>query len=288
MVAKEILGTPVRLTMVLIAVLMVFCVPHGSARAAVIWSEDFDHLAPGTELTNANMPGWNVPTLGGSGRLYTTNESAASVPNAVHTYPSGRALMFHEATGANELLFSFYRRQKTNPVHYHSATAEIGFATNDDNNSSNQMTAPKVFFYMAAGAAGDGGTGDRNLGFYTQDAEGSSYVSRWDLLGVLSDSTWYDGLIRFEADDTLTFGYKALADTDFTLSGGHASLAGFTPHYVGVSVAQHQYTNGRTFLDSIVAADGVNVIPEPSTFAIWSLMGLSVIGIGWYRRRRAA
>ena len=30
------------------------------------------------------------------------------------------------------------------------------------------------------------------------------------------------------------------------------------------------------------------VIPEPSTCAIWSLLGLSLIGIGWYRRRRAA
>ena len=40
------------------------------------------------------------------------------------------------------------------------------------------------------------------------------------------------------------------------------------------------------YLDNISAV--VEPIPEPSTFAIWSLLGLSCIGVGWWRKRRAA
>lgn len=267
--------------MVVIAVLIAFGGLHGSACAATIWSEDFDSLSAGTVLTSANMPGWTFKgTEGGSTAIATTSDSAASSPNAVSHLGNGgsRGNMFHDATGVSELRFSFYRREKTNPVNYQTANTEIGFTSNQDLNIYNQMTGPKVIFYMEANQAASGAT----MGFYTQESEASPYVNRWDLLGVLDDSTWHDGLIRFETDSTLTFGYKALADTDFTLSGGHAPLAAFTPDYVGVSFSQHMFTNGRTYLDNI------NAVPEPSSVVSLITLGFCGLFFTWRRRRRAA
>ena len=38
----------------------------------------------------------------------------------------------------------------------------------------------------------------------------------------------------------------------------------------------------------IVEFDSPTVVPEPSTFAIWSLLGTLGITVGWWRRRRSA
>ena len=34
--------------------------------------------------------------------------------------------------------------------------------------------------------------------------------------------------------------------------------------------------------------DPISTIPEPNTLVIWSLLGTLAIGLGWWRRRKAA
>jgi hypothetical protein len=44
------------------------------------------------------------------------------------------------------------------------------------------------------------------------------------------------------------------------------------------------YTLG---MSPFIAYEG-GVVPEPTTFAIWSILGLAFAGIGWRHRRKAA
>ena len=280
MLVREMFWRQATLRIMLVSAVAALGVLAGNADATVLWSEDFDNLASGTVLTDANMPGWTMVSPV-SGEMMTTNESSASSPNAIRGCPSERGLMLHDATGVNELRFSFYRREKTN-ASYPSATAEIGFTSDAGIDAwYHIMNGPKIVFYSHA-------TAGEALGFYTREDINSPFVSQWDLLGVLSDSTWYDGLIRFENDGTLTFGYRALGDTDFVLSGAHASISGFSPTYVGVAAFQHSLTNGRAFLDNIIADDGASVVPEPTSVVSWTMLGICGLFFTWRRRRRSA
>lgn len=40
--------------------------------------------------------------------------------------------------------------------------------------------------------------------------------------------------------------------------------------------------------DDMTVGDVQQIVPEPSSLAVWSLVGLSFLGIGWWRRRKAA
>jgi hypothetical protein len=274
------------LPIVLIGVLMAFGALCGSADAAVVWSEDFDGVASGTVLTSANMPGWTFQgVLGGSTAIATTTNSAASNPNAISHLANGaaRGAMFHDAGGAIELQFSFLRRQQTNPVSYQNTTVEIALTTTDAIAGSNGLSGPRVEMVVDSRDA----TANPEFGFYVRDAS-NGVLSRWQLDNTLIDDGWYDGLIRLESDNTATFAYRAVGVTNFITSTGHALAAGFSPNYVGASLFAHRYTNGRTYLDNIVADDGANVVPEPSSVVTWIAFSLCGLAFTWRRRRQAA
>ena len=44
----------------------------------------------------------------------------------------------------------------------------------------------------------------------------------------------------------------------------------------------------NTYFSSEQGFGSPEVVPEPSTFAIWSLIGLTFAGIGWRRRRKVS
>lgn len=90
------------------------------------------------------------------------------------------------------------------------------------------------------------------------------------VITVANDTGIFDGVLP-SAGSPGTFSTTLgdiLLDYDFGDFGGHdlditASFSGGGSAYAGI-------------------------IPEPTSFAIWSLIGLSFVGFGWYRRRQAA
>jgi len=44
---------------------------------------------------------------------------------------------------------------------------------------------------------------------------------------------------------------------------------------------------GWTFVVNGSHAEGQNVIPEPTTMAVWSVLGMAGLGAGWWRRRKS-
>ena len=99
----------------------------------------------------------------------------------------------------------------------------------------------------------------------------------------LSLETWYHGRLVVQRDTIK--GYVG------HLNGTYLDTPMFTFDTSGIT-AEYAY-NGPIALKAIGGAtncyDNVIVapIPEPSTLAIWSLLGLCGVGIGWYRRRKA-
>ncbi len=79
--------------------------------------------------------------------------------------------------------------------------------------------------------------------------------------------------------DTTSFSVNGNQPYTFRASDGVSRFAGVTITNVDSS---------GIAIDNLRLDTSVVPIPEPSTFAIWSLLGLSCIGIGWWRKRKAA
>jgi hypothetical protein len=87
-----------------------------------------------------------------------------------------------------------------------------------------------------------------------------------------------------------------------SLSGAEAGLVGlwnFDEPLMSQNVIDSTANNNDGWLGSYASADSqdphrvagdplAGPIPEPCAFAVWSLMGLSFIGLRWFRRRKAA
>ena len=80
---------------------------------------------------------------------------------------------------------------------------------------------------------------------------------------------------------------------DADISGGPASPANTHSFSSTLALAKNDTLDfvagpsGNYYSDSTAVDLAIRSIPEPSTFAIWSIIGVCFIGIGWYRRRKA-
>ena len=119
----------------------------------------------------------------------------------------------------------------------------------------------------------------------TQNAQklqgGGSAGFEFDILVKWSEAAHNGGIQRFNGDDiekfTFAFTGVSAADFDFTNTGGANAHLG--AHIQGIP----DNTGGTT---SGAIKDGS--VPEPCTLAIWSLLGVCGMGIGWRRRKQTA
>lgn len=236
----------------------------------IIFSENFDSLPPDTPLTSENLPGWNVLTQ----PFWTAGDTSATPLNSISGSSAERSVMFHDACGISELRFSFLQTLGIVGNGGEHTTAEIGVTVGEQYVSYyNTLSGPRINFFI-----GSQNLGDRR--FAVNDFVNGENVtlSYWDI--SVSENVWYDGLIRIEADNTATFGYKLASDSQFTLSTGHTLPSSFIPTHVGI--AAFGGWSGRSRLDSVTA-----LVPEPSSLV---MAGLGFFGIsafaGWRRMKR--
>ena len=101
----------------------------------------------------------------------------------------------------------------------------------------------------------------------------------------------FDGLSGIFVDDFVASNSGGLSSPRGMVFGPDGNL--YVTGYLSNAVHRYDGSTG-IFIDRFAEMRRpfymtfTPVIPEPSTFAIWSLLGLSCIGVGWWRKRRAA
>jgi len=73
--------------------------------------------------------------------------------------------------------------------------------------------------------------------------------------------------------------------TPYLAVGSSTLVVRFDAETVGSSYSHIRLDN---FSLNVVTASDPSTIPEPSTLIIWSLLGVCGMGVGWWRRKRAA
>ena len=236
----------------------------GMADAGLLFSESFDEVPSGTEVSTGTLPGWTV--LRNS--FQVSNTTSASAPNALLGSESGhRGAMFHAATGITDLQFAFLRRANTAGVNA-GDSLEVGLTSGQQADAFDSLGAIGAHVEFFADA--------RDLGlqpgpqFLIFNSSGSG-ADVWDLSNVLTDNTWYEGLIHLNSNGTVSFGYKTLSAASFTTSPTFALPSGFVVNDVGVTEFRAPAFTGA---DGLIALDDIrasSAVPEPGTWLLFLL-----------------
>jgi hypothetical protein len=220
-------------------------------------SENFDALPDGTTLSDQNLPGWKVVEP----NLRVSSGRAASTPNGLHGNDSNqRGAMFHQVQRATDLQFRFFRKANANNENG-GDNVEVGFTQTDlVDPQYKSLTGSRVMFSTDARK-----DDPDSISFKVLGAD-HTVISDLRLAGELTDGIWYDGFIRLESDNTATFGYKPVGESEYKVSPGHQLPPGFQANYVGVTAfttpqAFRDETFGHAALDDIVALQVPNSKP---------------------------
>lgn len=112
-----------------------------------------------------------------------------------------------------------------------------------------------------------------------------------------TDLTTFGSYLNGQANQITVVGDYATGTASAYLNGtlglsGYALRGGIdpAPNFSELFMYENGENNG---LGNSVAIDNVevdagNAIPEPSTLIVWSLLGTLAIGLGWWRKRKAA
>jgi hypothetical protein len=130
--------------------------------------------------------------------------------------------------------------------------------------------------------------GATNTLTFTRDSDGAN------LLTV----TFTGNILGFNGDDNATLSSATASGDSLTYTSAFLDFSGTTSQSMalnvsGIDPAFTQNANG--FLDNFAADlsggfsdSGPSVVPEPATVVVWSLLGLTISGAGWWRRMRIA
>lgn len=184
----------------------------------------------------------------------------------------------------------------------HSITSPFGIATT----VSGAFSAPVGISPLITGSAAAPITAPMALSFGAAPGtwfEFTAISAPWSAIGIAANSGAFiwPATFRFEAFDAEN---ETLADFTTTTSPGPgttesynqaAVFLGFTSatpiHRVRVSQIGSSATTDRFgILDNLRfqnAASSTQVVPEPASLAVWSCLGLTALGSGWWRKRRS-
>lgn len=235
--------------------------PHVMPAAHAGFLETFDDVPSGTELHGAGLSGWDIK----EGPIFANSEESASSPNSIGGDQSGRGVMFHAAADASTLYFSFLIAENSG-----SQSINVALVTSD---------AYDQFYHLLDYSAGPSiqfleDRGEVEFVIYGEALPGDLPQEIVPLTDI-SAQTWYDGMIRIETDNTVTFGHKLRTDSDFTLSNGHALPPGFETEFVAVTM----YGGNR--LDNIGT-----IVPEPASAVLSLFTSIGMLAV--WRTRRVA
>jgi len=127
-----------------------------------------------------------------------------------------------------------------------------------------------VYAFFEIGNAGSGGNYAR---IYGLNVNGST--SFWTNDSASTDS---------DADNDGYMEWKQAAGTTQATATANANYAAFTG-LSGSTVTFRGLTTNRSVLSGFQIVAGTGIIPEPSTFLVWSLLAGLGIGVGWRRKR---
>ena len=136
---------------------------------------------------------------------------------------------------------------------------------------------------------GDGGTdysaGFRSTGYIGIQGGGSGWVVP-ELLQYNVD-TWYHVIRTLDCTTNTGTFYVAEVDDntwqDTLNTATHSIGADYASNYIDrFFIATSNTFGADAYIDEI----SIRAVPEPSSLAIWSLLALCGIGIGWHRRRK--
>ena len=254
MVVREILGRHVRLAAVVMCVSMLFCALSANVGAGIVFTDDFE----GSTLD----PFWSKIEQSGS----------ITFPSSAQVHTGSQAVQFNSTSGG----------QKHIALHHDFAapvygTSSVWMYDTGANSSSSNYLSLVVYDGSSYSVVS---TDDYNFG-------NSAYYR----VGRTPNAGYYSNIARTE--DWHKFSITTSADSvtfyvDNTLV--HTVSSGMQLEWLRIEMSGPSWRPAWTgyFDDFSFTEATTGVVPEPSTFAIWSVMGLSFVGIGWYRRRKAA
>jgi hypothetical protein len=210
--------------------------------AGVLFSENFDSLPSTSVLDGQNLPGWNVV----SPHLQVTSRNAVTAPNGLHGIGTQRGAMFHQAQESTELQFKFFRKENASSNDGGGDSIEIGITQSASLHALyRSLTGSRVAFVTDARSNRQQTV---NFTVYGQNGSEDVILADVNLTGSLLDGVWYDGLIRFEADNTVTFGYKPLGTAHYMSSPGHPLPTGFQKKLRRCHGVHHTAKSTRRFV----------------------------------------
>lgn len=163
--------------------------------------------------------------------------------------------MFHPLSGNTLIRFSFYSALTD------STSIQIGLTEDqafDDTYHTLDGTGNRI---LLTTRQDDDNRRAVQLIVYGDGNSGDEVISRTIVPSIQLDmDAWYEGIIRLDDDNTVTFGYRRLSEPNFTLFTGNPVPPDFDPQFVGVTL----YGPGR--LDNI----GIG-IPEPSALLLGAM-----------------
>jgi len=283
-------------------------------------SSDVVYINPGNVSSSMGVSGSvqasrivannNLTTINGTGtiRLYSSGTTDADAlisgagdrkltvyPNLVVEADSGSAVYLNKGGGNNGKLNFYGPITSTNSVDLrvnlittssiHDSLNHFGTFSND---SGSNIKGRGLTINGAIGSnvtdvtmsAGNFMALNNANNAYTGDTFVNSGVLRMNALDALPDTTevWFTGgtmALNFTGEDTVAGLYF---DGIPQASGTWGRLGHATADHTSAFFGSNVNANGLLFVPA-----STDVIPEPSTFAIWAL---GLLGLGWYARRR--
>jgi hypothetical protein len=230
----------------------------GQVEAAILYEEDF-----------SSDPGWTTDDAAKLGRDAGTNTFHGIQVNGEHTSAYEKIVGFDPNQS--------WRLEFDHKMNSAGWSAGLTFGLFDSS------------LWLGPGAAFDQGVSDG--GRYT------TFTGNFNQTGIYSPAwaagVWYRSIMEYDAvADQLTLNVtdRSSGSSLWSLSLNVASF-GSDMTYLGVSrrhagAGTSSSATADYNLDNIRLSGG-NVVPEPSSLIVWSLIGLSLAGIRGWRRRRA-